>query len=167
MLFILSMMKPHFFILLMLHLIAQIAILSCLIVLFLPLLVCLFFYVTVLLTLFFCVSLLLCAGITNTLCYDCDEQVIPGKDNRAIESLCWVNQRLFSAGLNGEVTEYDLVNLKPKYTVAAYGGPTWTIGSNNQGTMLAVSEDDMDIVFTLTLYHVEVLNLLWCCLFIE
>lgn len=78
-------------------------------------------------------------------CCDCDEQVIPGQDNRAIEALCWVNQRLFSAGLNGEVTEYDLEKLKPKYTVVAYGGPTWTISCNNQGTMLAVSKDDVHI----------------------
>ncbi|XP_040894438.1 U3 small nucleolar RNA-associated protein 4 homolog isoform X1 [Toxotes jaculatrix] len=70
------------------------------------------------------------------------EKVIPGQDSRAVEALCWVDQRLFSAGLNGEITEYDLENLRPRYSVAAYGGPIWTISSNNQGTMLAVGCED-------------------------
>uniref|UniRef100_A0A665VB61 Uncharacterized protein n=1 Tax=Echeneis naucrates TaxID=173247 RepID=A0A665VB61_ECHNA len=70
------------------------------------------------------------------------EKVIPGQDSRAVEALCWVGQRLFSAGLNGEITEYDLENLRPKYTVMAYGGPAWTLSSNNEGTMLAVGCED-------------------------
>lgn len=80
----------------------------------------------------------LCRGNFRTCC-DCDTQLIPGQDGRAVEALCWVGQRLFSAGLNGEITEYDLENLRPKYTVEAYGGPIWTISSNSQGTLLAVS----------------------------
>uniref|UniRef100_A0A8D0AU24 UTP4 small subunit processome component n=1 Tax=Sander lucioperca TaxID=283035 RepID=A0A8D0AU24_SANLU len=70
------------------------------------------------------------------------EKVIPGQDGRAVEALCWVGQRLFSAGLNGEITEYDLENLRPRYTVEAYGGPIWTISSNSQGTLLAVGCED-------------------------
>jgi len=70
-----------------------------------------------------------------------DAQVIPGQDGRAVEALCWVGRRLFSAGLNGEITEYDLENLRPRYTVEAYGGPIWTITANVQGTLLAVSPD--------------------------
>ncbi|KAF1387125.1 hypothetical protein PFLUV_G00102020 [Perca fluviatilis] len=70
------------------------------------------------------------------------EKVIPGQDGRAVEALCWVGQRLFSAGLNGEITEYDLENLRPRYTVEAYGGPIWTISINSQGTLLAVGCED-------------------------
>uniref|UniRef100_A0AAX7VQ30 Anaphase-promoting complex subunit 4 WD40 domain-containing protein n=1 Tax=Astatotilapia calliptera TaxID=8154 RepID=A0AAX7VQ30_ASTCA len=70
------------------------------------------------------------------------EKVIPGQDGRATEALCWVGHRLFSAGLNGEITEYDLENLRPQYTVDAYGGPIWTISSNSQGTQLAVGCED-------------------------
>lgn len=76
-----------------------------------------------------------------------DAQVIPGQDGRAVEALCWVGQRLFSAGLNGEITEYDLENLRPKYTMEAYGGPIWTISSNSQGTLLTVSHDTLHIKF--------------------
>ncbi|KAM4572937.1 U3 small nucleolar RNA-associated protein 4 homolog [Odontesthes bonariensis] len=70
------------------------------------------------------------------------EKVIPGQDGRAVEALCWVGRRLFSAGLNGEITEYDLENLRPRYTVEAYGGPIWTISCNSQGTLLAVGCED-------------------------
>lgn len=76
----------------------------------------------------------------------CDEfntivclQVIPGREKRATEALTWVGERLFSAGLNSEIVEYDLENHKVKYTLDAYGGPIWTIASNKQGTHLAVS----------------------------
>uniref|UniRef100_A0A4W5PQ16 UTP4 small subunit processome component n=1 Tax=Hucho hucho TaxID=62062 RepID=A0A4W5PQ16_9TELE len=70
------------------------------------------------------------------------EKVIPGKDSRSIEALCWVGGRLFSAGLNGEITEYDLENLRPKYSLDAYGGPIWTITSNSQGAHLAIGCED-------------------------
>ncbi|XP_031723998.1 U3 small nucleolar RNA-associated protein 4 homolog [Anarrhichthys ocellatus] len=68
------------------------------------------------------------------------EKVIPGQDGRAVEALCWVGRRLFSAGLNGEITEYDLENLRPRYTVESYGGPIWTI--SGKGTLLAVGCED-------------------------
>lgn len=80
-------------------------------------------------------------------CFTSDAQVIPGQDGRAIDALCWVGQRLFSAGLNGKITEYDLENLRPKYTMEAYGGPIWTISSNSQGTLLTVSHDMLHIKF--------------------
>ncbi|KAM6936869.1 U3 small nucleolar RNA-associated protein 4 homolog [Xenentodon cancila] len=70
------------------------------------------------------------------------EKVIPGCEGRTVEALCWVGQRLFGAGLNGDITEYDLENLRPRYTVEAYGGPIWTISNNHQGTLLAVGCED-------------------------
>ncbi|MEQ2233507.1 hypothetical protein ILYODFUR_022547, partial [Ilyodon furcidens] len=70
------------------------------------------------------------------------EKVIPGRDRRAIEALCWVGHRLFSAGLDGEVTEYDLENLRARYSIEAYGGPIWAISSNSQGTLLAAGCED-------------------------
>ncbi|XP_063052900.1 U3 small nucleolar RNA-associated protein 4 homolog [Engraulis encrasicolus] len=70
------------------------------------------------------------------------EKVIPGKENRAIEALCWVGDRLFSAGLSGEIIEFDLQSLKPKYTIDAYGGPIWTIAANPEGTHLAAGCED-------------------------
>lgn len=65
--------------------------------------------------------------------------MVPGQKGRATDALCWVGQRLFSAGLNGEITEYDLDTLRPRYSVSAYGGPVWAISGNPQGTLLTVS----------------------------
>lgn len=72
----------------------------------------------------------------------CQEKVIPGRDGRSVEALCWVGSRLFSAGLDGLIAEFDLENLKPKFTVDAYGGPLWSLRSNPQGTLLAVGCED-------------------------
>uniref|UniRef100_A0A671MKR7 Uncharacterized protein n=1 Tax=Sinocyclocheilus anshuiensis TaxID=1608454 RepID=A0A671MKR7_9TELE len=70
------------------------------------------------------------------------EKIIPGREQCGIEGLSWVGDRLFSAGLNGGITEYDLTNQKVKYTIDAYGGPIWTITGNQQGTHLAVGCED-------------------------
>lgn len=73
------------------------------------------------------------------------EKVIPGREQCGIEALSWVGDRLFSAGLNGEITEYDLTNQKIKYTIDAYGGPIWSITGNKQGTHLAVGCEDGNV----------------------
>ncbi|XP_030646167.1 U3 small nucleolar RNA-associated protein 4 homolog [Chanos chanos] len=70
------------------------------------------------------------------------EKVIPGREQRTIESLLWVGDRLFSAGLSGEIAEFDLDNLRVKYTLDAYGGPIWSMTGNAQGTHLAVGCED-------------------------
>ncbi|KAL2093088.1 hypothetical protein ACEWY4_010400 [Coilia grayii] len=70
------------------------------------------------------------------------EKVIPGKEQRGIEALCWVGERLFSAGLSGEIMEFDLHSLRPKFIIDAYGGPIWTITANPAGTHLAVGCED-------------------------
>ncbi|XP_067245321.1 U3 small nucleolar RNA-associated protein 4 homolog [Chanodichthys erythropterus] len=70
------------------------------------------------------------------------EKIIPGREQCGIEGLSWVGERLFSAGLNGEITEYDLTNQSVKYTIEAYGGPIWTITGNQQGTHLVVGCED-------------------------
>lgn len=70
------------------------------------------------------------------------EKIIPGREQAGIEGLTWVGERLFSAGLNGVITEYDLTNQRVKYTIDAYGGPIWAITGNQQGTHLAVGCED-------------------------
>ncbi|KAL4657088.1 hypothetical protein GN956_G4041 [Arapaima gigas] len=73
------------------------------------------------------------------------EKVIPGNDSRSVEAVCWVAERLFTVGLNGKLTEYDLENLCPKYSLDVFGGPVWTVASNAQGTHLAVGCEDGSI----------------------
>ncbi|XP_041124501.1 U3 small nucleolar RNA-associated protein 4 homolog [Polyodon spathula] len=71
------------------------------------------------------------------------EKVIPGNDSRSIEAICWVGcDRLFTAGLNGEVVEYDLERLCPKYTLDAFGGPIWTAACNSEETHFALGCED-------------------------
>lgn len=48
-------------------------------------------------------------------------------------------QRLFSAGLNGEIIEYDLQELTIKYAVDAFGGPIWSMAASPNGSQLLVS----------------------------
>ncbi|CAF88516.1 unnamed protein product, partial [Tetraodon nigroviridis] len=56
----------------------------------------------------------------------------PGREGPGHGGLCWVGQRLFGAGLNGEITEYDLDLLRPRFSTSAYGGPVWAISSSPQ-----------------------------------
>ncbi|KAM3918226.1 U3 small nucleolar RNA-associated protein 4 homolog [Leptodactylus fuscus] len=80
------------------------------------------------------------------------EKIIPGDDRRSTESICWAaGDRLFSAGLNGEIIEYDLNKLCVKYSLDAYGGPIWSIVANPSGTQLAVCcEDGLIKLFNVT-----------------
>ncbi|KAM4605834.1 U3 small nucleolar RNA-associated protein 4 homolog [Discoglossus pictus] len=85
------------------------------------------------------------------------EKVIPGDEKRSTEAICWAaGQRLFSAGLNGEIIEYDLEKLCVKYTLDAFGGPIWSIASNSEGSQLAVSCEDGSVkIFNVTSERVE------------
>ncbi|KAG8521787.1 U3 small nucleolar RNA-associated protein 4 [Galemys pyrenaicus] len=68
------------------------------------------------------------------------EKFFPGHESRATEALCWAKgQRLFSAGLNGEIIEYDLQALNVKYAVDAFGGPVWSMATSPSGSQLLVS----------------------------
>uniref|UniRef100_A0AAY4DRV7 Cirhin n=1 Tax=Denticeps clupeoides TaxID=299321 RepID=A0AAY4DRV7_9TELE len=70
------------------------------------------------------------------------EKVVPGRQQRSIQALCWVGKRLFGAGLSGEIAEFDLDNLRLKFSQDAYGGPIWSIVCNPQGTHLAAGCED-------------------------
>ncbi|XP_067905048.1 U3 small nucleolar RNA-associated protein 4 homolog [Heterodontus francisci] len=71
------------------------------------------------------------------------EKVIPGNDKRSIEAISWVGaDRLLSVGLNGEIIEFDLQRLCPKYRLDAFGGPLWCMSCNFEETHLAVGCED-------------------------
>ncbi|KAG0338153.1 U3 small nucleolar RNA-associated protein [Podila humilis] len=98
------------------------------------------------------------------------EKTIPGGKNTSVEALAWAHQtvltedddfwdserekqqavkkliktppRLFSAGLNAVVTEWDLTSLKPKRSVDSHGGAVWCMATNNANTVLAVGCED-------------------------
>ncbi|KAF8935978.1 U3 small nucleolar RNA-associated protein [Podila verticillata] len=98
------------------------------------------------------------------------EKTIPGGKNTSVEALAWAHQtvltededfwdserekqlaikkliktppRLFSAGLNAVVTEWDLTTLKPKRSVDSHGGAVWCMATNHANTILAVGCED-------------------------
>ena len=47
-------------------------------------------------------------------------QVIPGSEKRRIDALVWAKGRLFSAGLQGEIIEYDVKKQAPKVSLDAH-----------------------------------------------
>ncbi|NWY90549.1 UTP4 protein, partial [Loxia curvirostra] len=71
------------------------------------------------------------------------EKVIPGHEARSVESLCWAaGDRLFGAGLGGDITEYDLSGLSAARGVDGGGGPIWSMVANSTGTQLAIGCED-------------------------
>ncbi|XP_053126642.1 U3 small nucleolar RNA-associated protein 4 homolog [Hemicordylus capensis] len=74
------------------------------------------------------------------------EKVIPGHETRVPEALCWAaGDRLFGAGLSGDIVEYDLENLGVKYSLDGFGGPIWSMVADPTGTQLAVGCEDGSI----------------------
>lgn len=69
------------------------------------------------------------------------QKVIPGSEKRKVNSLVWVKGRLFSAGLQGDITEYDLQHLKPKKSIY-YGNAFWCIAVNHAQTHIAAGCED-------------------------
>lgn len=100
------------------------------------------------------------------------EKTIPGMaQNGSLETLAWSHQtqlteddlelfttpkeqaaarkrlaerapRLFSAGLNAVIIEWDLAKLVPKAAVDSYGGAVWCMATNHAQTQLAVGTED-------------------------
>ncbi|NWI62235.1 UTP4 protein, partial [Todus mexicanus] len=71
------------------------------------------------------------------------EKVIPGHEARSVEALCWAaGERLFGAGLSGNITEYDLARLCVAGSVDGGGGPIWSMAANSNGTQLAIGCED-------------------------
>ncbi|XP_078365837.1 U3 small nucleolar RNA-associated protein 4 homolog isoform X1 [Oculina patagonica] len=70
------------------------------------------------------------------------ETVIPGCNGTSVESLDWCRGRLFTGGLHAEITEWDLINLRPKVTVDSFGGPVWCLSVNCAKTYMAVGCED-------------------------
>ncbi|EMP33369.1 Cirhin [Chelonia mydas] len=68
---------------------------------------------------------------------------IPGHETRSTEALCWAaGDRLFGAGLGGDISEYDLEKLRVKYSLDGFGGPIWSMAADPSGTELAVGCED-------------------------
>lgn len=69
------------------------------------------------------------------------ERVIPNKSNASIEALCWFNKRLFSVGLDGHLTEYDIITLSAKYSVPITGGVGWCMDVHRKTSKLVIGTE--------------------------
>ncbi len=84
--------------------------------------------------------------------------VIPSQLGRSVESLTWCGNRLFSSGLGGDITEWDLEELVEKIVVDSNGGPVWSSAANHKGDLLAAGCEDGAV----RLFSIEGNNLELC-----
>lgn len=70
------------------------------------------------------------------------EIIIPGCNGTSVESLDWCKGRLFTGGLNAEITEWNLKSLCPKATLDSFGGAVWCLAVNHTRTQLAAGCED-------------------------
>lgn len=101
------------------------------------------------------------------------EVTIPGQDGRSVEHLAWCKGRLFSGGLSGDIIEWNLQKLIPKYHQDSYGGPVWCIQFNHSFNQLAagcedgsirlfqVTEDKLNYQRVLNIQEGRILSLAW------
>ncbi|PVU84995.1 hypothetical protein BB560_007189, partial [Smittium megazygosporum] len=66
----------------------------------------------------------------------------PQEQEEAIQSLKNTPPRLFSAGLNGAIIEWNISTMLPKAAVDSYGGAVWCMAVNNSQTTIAIGTDD-------------------------
>ncbi|XP_017043464.1 U3 small nucleolar RNA-associated protein 4 homolog [Drosophila ficusphila] len=58
------------------------------------------------------------------------------------ESLAWAGSRLFSVNLTGVLTEWDVINLKPRYEHSPTGNALWSLDVNPAETEIAVGSEE-------------------------
>lgn len=67
---------------------------------------------------------------------------VAGHSENSVESILWIDRRLFSTGLQGAVVEYDLTTQSAKHEVLVIGGAAWCMDVNHERTRLAVGTED-------------------------
>ncbi|XP_077273019.1 UTP4 small subunit processome component l(3)72Dn [Temnothorax americanus] len=79
------------------------------------------------------------------------ECTIAGHAENSVESVLWIDSRLFSTGLQGAVVEYDLKTLSIEHQATVIGGAAWCMDVNQEKTRLAVGTED-GYINTFTVY---------------
>lgn len=78
-------------------------------------------------------------NVTNAPFVEC---TIAGCEENSVESILWIDSRLFSTGLHGAVVEYNLTTLGIKHEVMVIGGAAWCMDVNHEKSCLAVGTED-------------------------
>lgn len=69
------------------------------------------------------------------------QQTIAGSSIASIEAIAWCGNRLFSTGLTGELTEWDLRTQQSKHKLLLTGNAAWCMDINRQNTHLIAGTD--------------------------
>lgn len=69
------------------------------------------------------------------------EKSILGAPNSSVEAVAWSEDRLFSAGTSGEITEWNLQTLEPKQTLMVTGSAVWCLDVNKENTAIAIGTE--------------------------
>ncbi|XP_061389746.1 U3 small nucleolar RNA-associated protein 4 homolog [Musca vetustissima] len=72
----------------------------------------------------------------------CLERTIPKSPQNSVEGLAWSAERLFSAGLNGELVEWNLQTLQPRFKQHVTGNAIWCIDVNREGNEMAIGTEE-------------------------
>ena len=72
----------------------------------------------------------------------CLERCISKTPGNSVEGLAWSGDRLFSAGLSGELIEWNLQTLKPRYKQHVTGNAIWCLDVNREGTEIAIGTEE-------------------------
>lgn len=70
------------------------------------------------------------------------EKCILGQSSWSVEGLGWLDNRLFSTGLSGELIEWDLIELKPKKKVTLTGNGAHCLDIDDTNSCIAVGTVD-------------------------
>lgn len=69
------------------------------------------------------------------------EKSILGVPNSSVEAVAWSDNRLFSAGTSGELTEWNLQTLESKQTLMVTGSAVWCLDVNKSNTAIAIGTE--------------------------
>lgn len=101
------------------------------------------------------------------------EVVIRGNKSSSVESLVWYKNRLFTAGLNGLIQEWDAYKQRPIAVTESFGIPVWCLAVDHvQGRLAAgcedgsiklysVTGDGIDYISTLSRQEGRVMSIAW------
>ncbi|CAH1779967.1 unnamed protein product [Owenia fusiformis] len=74
------------------------------------------------------------------------EKIIPGSNDNSIEAVAWCGNRVFTAGIQGSIVEYDLLTLERKVVSWSNNGAVWSLESNMAETHIAAGTEEGCIV---------------------
>ena len=79
---------------------------------------------------------------------------IPGSSERSVRCLASKGTRLFSAGVHGSITEWDLVNMKETFVVDSNNGAIWDMKISGD-RLIVGTESGSALVYTITDYDLD------------